>query len=44
MSPLRQKMIDTMVLMGRSPRTQETYLYAVTQLAACNRSFQGVIF
>jgi len=34
MSPLRQKMIDTMVLMGRSPRTQETYLYAVTQLAA----------
>ena len=34
MSPLRQQMIDTMVLMGRSPRTQETYLYAVTQLAA----------
>jgi len=34
MSPLRQKMIDTMVLMGRSPRTQDTYLYAVTQLAA----------
>jgi len=34
MSPLRQKMIDTMVLLGRSPRTQESYLYAVTKLAA----------
>lgn len=37
MNPLRQKMIDTMVLMGRSPRTQETYLYAVTKLAAYYR-------
>ena len=34
MSPLRQKMIDTMALLGRSPRTQQTYLYAVTKLAA----------
>ena len=34
MTPLRQKMIDTMALLGRSRRTQETYLYAVTKLAA----------
>ena len=34
MSPLRQKMIDTLALLGRSPRTQESYLYAVTKLAA----------
>ena len=33
MSPLRQKMIDTMVLKGFAARTQETYLYAITQLA-----------
>jgi integrase/recombinase XerD len=33
MSPLRQQMIDTMTLMGRSPRTQASYLYAVTKLA-----------
>ena len=34
MSPLRQKMIDTMVLRGHASSTQESYLYAVTQLAA----------
>ena len=34
MSPLRQKMIDTMVLKGHATSTQESYLYAVTQLAA----------
>ena len=33
MSPLRQKMIDTMVLKGFAARTQETYLYAITRLA-----------
>lgn len=34
MSPLRQKMIDTMVLKGHATSTQASYLYAVTQLAA----------
>lgn len=33
MTPLRQKMIDTMVLKGFSPRTQSTYLYAIGKLA-----------
>ena len=33
MSPLRQKMIDTMVLKGFAVRTQQTYLYAITRLA-----------
>jgi integrase/recombinase XerD len=33
MSPLRQQMIDTMVLKGFAARTQETYLYAITRLA-----------
>ena len=33
MSPLRQKMIDAMVLKGYSAKTQETYLYAVTKLS-----------
>lgn len=33
MTPLRQKMIDAMVVRGFSPRTQESYLYAVSALA-----------
>lgn len=33
MTPLRQKMIDIMVLKGLSPRTQSTYLYAVEKVA-----------
>jgi hypothetical protein len=33
MTPLRQRMIDAMVLRGFAARTQETYLCAVGQLA-----------
>ena len=33
MTPLRQKMIDAMQVRGFSPRTHESYLYAVNQLA-----------
>ena len=33
MTPLRQRMIDAMVLRGFAARTQETYLLAVGQLA-----------
>ncbi len=33
MTPLRQKMIDTMVLKGFSPRTQTSYLYAIEKMA-----------
>ncbi len=33
MTPLRQKMIDLMVLKGYSPKTRETYLYAVEKVA-----------
>ena len=33
MTPLRQRMIDAMVLRGFAARTQETYLTAVGQLA-----------
>lgn len=33
MTPLRQKMIDTMVLKGLSPATQQAYLYAVSKVA-----------
>lgn len=33
MTPLRQKMIDLMVLKGYSPKTQNTYLYAVEKVA-----------
>lgn len=33
MTPLRQKMIDTMLVRGFAVRTQQSYLYAVTQLA-----------
>ena len=33
MTPLRQRMIDAMVLRGFAARTQETYLTAVSQLA-----------
>lgn len=33
MTPLRQQMIDAMTVRGFSPRTHESYLYAVTQLA-----------
>lgn len=33
MTPLRQKMIDTMVLKGLSPATQQAYLYAVAKVA-----------
>jgi integrase/recombinase XerD len=33
MTPLRQRMIDAMVLRGFAARTQETYLFAVGQLA-----------
>jgi integrase/recombinase XerD len=33
MSPLRQKMIDAMILKGYAARTQETYLYAITKLS-----------
>jgi site-specific recombinase XerD len=33
MTPLRKKMTDTLVLKGYSPRTQESYLYAITNLA-----------
>ena len=32
MTPLRQRMIDAMVLRGFAARTQETYLLAVGQL------------
>ena len=34
MTPLRQQMIDAMTVRGFSPRTHESYLYAVTQFAA----------
>jgi integrase/recombinase XerD len=33
MTPLRQKMIDAMIVRGFAARTQTSYLYAVTQLA-----------
>jgi len=33
MTPLRQRMIETMQLRGLAPRTQESYLSAVYQLA-----------
>jgi len=33
MTPLRQKMIDAMIVRGFAARTQKSYLYAVTQLA-----------
>src|SRR5436190_15897639 len=33
MTPLRQRMIETMQLRGLAPRTQECYLSAVQQLA-----------
>lgn len=33
MSPLRQKMIDAMIMRGFAARTQKSYLYGVTQLA-----------
>jgi integrase/recombinase XerD len=33
MTPLRKQMIEAMQLRGFSPRTHESYLYAVTQLA-----------
>ena len=33
MTPLRQKMIDAMLMRGMSPRTQRSYLMAVTELA-----------
>jgi len=33
MTPLRQRMIDAMVLRGFAARTQETYLFAVGQMA-----------
>ena len=33
MTQLRQQMIDAMTVRGFSPRTHESYLYAVTQLA-----------
>jgi integrase/recombinase XerD len=33
MTPLRQRMIDAMVLRGFAARTQETYLSAVWQIA-----------
>ncbi len=38
-TPLRQKMIDELTLRGYSPRTHESYLYAVTKIATYyNRS------
>ena len=33
MTPLRQAMIDQCRLRGLSPRTEETYLYAVDQIS-----------
>ena len=33
MSPLRQRMIDAMLVRGFSPRTHKSYLAAVTDLA-----------
>ena len=33
MTPLRQKMIDVMLVRGMSPRTHRSYLNAVTDLA-----------
>lgn len=33
MTPLRQAMIDQCRLRGLSPRTEETYLYAVEQIS-----------
>jgi len=33
MTPLRQKMINTLVLKGYSPKTQSSYLYAVEKVA-----------
>ncbi|MEQ8183380.1 MULTISPECIES: hypothetical protein [Marinobacter] len=33
MTPLRQTMIQAMCQHGFSPRTQQSYLYAVTELA-----------
>jgi integrase/recombinase XerD len=34
MTPLRQRMIDAMVLRGFAARTQETYLSAVGQIVS----------
>lgn len=33
-TPLRQKMIDELTLRGYSPRTHESYLYAISKIAA----------
>lgn len=33
-TPLRQRMIEEMELAGLTPRTQQTYIYAVKKLAA----------
>ena len=33
MTPLRQRMLDALVLHGKAPRTQEAYISAVAQLA-----------
>ena len=33
MSPLRQRMLDALVLRGKAPRTQESYIDAVARLA-----------
>ncbi|CAA9893006.1 Site-specific recombinase XerD (fragment) [Candidatus Methylobacter favarea] len=33
MTPLRQKMIDAILVRGIAPRTQRSYLMAVTELA-----------
>jgi len=39
MTALRQKMIDAMIMRGFAARTQQSYLYAVTQLAThCRQS------
>ena len=42
MTPLRQRMIDAMVLRGFSARTQETYLTAVSQLARHHHRSPGL--
>ncbi|MBF0587749.1 MAG: phage integrase N-terminal SAM-like domain-containing protein [Magnetococcales bacterium] len=41
-TPLRERMIQDMELAGLTPRTQQTYIYAVRKLAAhYRRAFES---
>ena len=43
MTPLRQRMLDALVLRGRSQRTQEAYVEAVARLALHYRRSPDVL-